>query len=160
MIFTPFVAEKGRRPTKQQLQIPVFRFGIPFLLFHFLACGQWDSNPHGCPLAPKTNASANSAMTAHRSGSRLFRLPNASLSYNLGIISNFENFCQAFYGELWHQLVDSTVLVVAHGQPEVIVIIVHILADRHLLAVRTGSIGAPHARVRKAVPLFLIAVPV
>jgi len=28
-------------------------------------------------------------MTAHRSGSRLFRLPNASLSYNLIIISNF-----------------------------------------------------------------------
>jgi len=28
-------------------------------------------------------------MTAHRSGSWLFRLPNASLSYNLIIISNF-----------------------------------------------------------------------
>ena len=28
--------------------------------------------------------------------------------------------------ELWHQLIDSTILVVAHGQPKVIVIIVHI----------------------------------
>jgi len=28
-------------------------------------------------------------MTAHRSGSRLFRLPKVSLSYNLIIISNF-----------------------------------------------------------------------
>ena len=28
----------------------------------FRWCGQWDSNPHGCPLAPKTSASANSAM--------------------------------------------------------------------------------------------------
>ena len=62
--------------------------------------------------------------------------------------------------ELWHQLIDSTILVVAHGQPKVIVIIVHILADRYLLAVRTGSVGAPDSRVRKAVPLFLIAVPI
>ncbi len=28
-------------------------------------CGQWDSNPHGYPLAPKTSASANSAMAAY-----------------------------------------------------------------------------------------------
>ena len=38
---------------------------------HLLFCGQWDSNPHGCPLAPKTSASANSAMSArHRHGLR------------------------------------------------------------------------------------------
>ena len=104
-IFSPVApdSEKGCRSTKQQLQIPVCRSGIPSLLFHLPACGQWDSNPHGCPLAPKTNASANSAMTAHRSGSRLFRLPKISLSYNSIIIPSFWNFCQGFYGILWRR---------------------------------------------------------
>ena len=62
--------------------------------------------------------------------------------------------------ELWHQLIDSTILVVAHGQPTLSVLSVHFLADRYLLAVRSGSVGAPDSRVRKAVPLFLIAVPI
>lgn len=106
---------------------------------------------------------------AKNAASQLFRCCAAVFAHEMALPSylpgsrfscKHEICSQKGTSELRHQLIDSTILVVAHGQPKVIVIIVHILADRYLLAVRTGSVGAPDSRVRKAVPLFLIAVPI
>ena len=53
-----------RHPKKEKTgKLSVHRH-FSIFLHPFASCGQWDSNPHGCPLAPKTNASANSAMAA------------------------------------------------------------------------------------------------
>ena len=185
-------------PDKTAASNPCLSVRHPFFPLPF-ACGQWDFEPS--PVAHwhlKTNASANSAMTASPPGSRLFQ--QLLLSYNLILYRTFETsvnilrhsmppfshhspvHCESspapfakshlrcfpllrssFLLMKWRSLrslpgadfpastksapqkgtvnhgissPDSTILVVAHRQPKVIVIIVHILTDRYLLAVR------------------------
>ena len=38
-----------------------FKGSVPFASFIFSWCPRWDLNPHGCPYAPQTYASASSA---------------------------------------------------------------------------------------------------